>query len=63
MSEHFTVRGAPLGGVLLVKVAASHPKDVAAIEQAAKHLPAENIDVPDVEAPYRMSSVARCAES
>ncbi|MBI4701759.1 MAG: hypothetical protein HY744_11480 [Deltaproteobacteria bacterium] len=34
---------APLGGVLLVKAKADRPKDVAAIEQAAEHLPAAQL--------------------
>lgn len=33
----------PLGGVLLVKTKADRPKDVAAIEQTAEHLPAERV--------------------
>jgi hypothetical protein len=34
---------APLGGVLLVKAKADRPKDVAALEQAAEHLPAAHL--------------------
>jgi hypothetical protein len=35
---------APLGGVLLVKAKADRTKDIAALEQAAEHLPAKTLD-------------------
>ena len=35
---------APLGGILLVKVKANRNKDISAIEQAAEHLPAEQMN-------------------
>ena len=42
--QNVRVLVAPLGGVLLVKAKANRNKDVAAIEQAAEHLPAEQMN-------------------
>jgi len=46
MQTHYGVQVpiAPLGGILLVKTKADRPKDVAAIEQAAESLPAQQLD-------------------